>query len=92
MSESPINKLPVDKRLGKQADKLIARDFQSEPSIMEMLAHLKKKIRLEVVVRGELGGMLGRDKSGKVPRSSFRLLLKLSQSTVVRLNLNRGRR
>jgi len=52
-----------------------------------LLPSLKKKIRLEVVVRGELGGMLGRDKSGKVPRSSFRLLLKLSQSTVVRLNL-----
>ena len=44
-----------------------------------------------MVVGGELA-VLGGDEPGKVARSSLRLLLKLSQSPVVRLNLSRRRK
>jgi len=51
-----------------------------------LLPSLQKKVGLKVVVGGELA-VLGGDEAGKVTGSRLRLLLKLPQSPVVRLNL-----
>ena len=77
--------------MGKQTDSVIARVPKPAFNYRDLAkAHLQKKVGLKVVVGGELA-VLGGDEAGEVTRSSLRLLLKLSQSTVVRLNLNRRR-